>query len=481
MVTTLWAAVHETHSGVVVLLGDRAYKLKKPVDLGFLDFTTAASRAAACDRELQLNRRMAPDVYLGLGSIRAPDATDEPVVVMRRMPEEARLSTLVAAGAPVAEPLRALARALAVFHALATPHPTLQREASRDRVRDRWYDSIDQVRGLRLLDADDVERVAVLVTRYLDGRFALFERRIAEARVVDGHGDLLADDVFCLDDGPRALDCLDFDDRLRHVDGLDDAATLAMDVERLGSPAAAASFLASYTEFSGDPAPSGLCHHYVAYRAFVRAKVACLRSAQGDPDAIVTARALLALTLRHLRLGEVRLILVGGLPGTGKSTVAGGIADTLGGVLLSSDRIRKTLAGIAPQTPSPSGYREDLYAPAMTDATYTEVLRRAESLLDEGEAVVLDASWTDARHRLQARDLARTSCARIVELRCIASTEVAAERIRRRGPGPSDADPDTSAAMAADADPWPEAHTIDTRRPIDRTIASAVAVVGAER
>ena len=104
-------------------------------------------------------------------------------------------------------------------------------------------------------------------------------------RVVDGHGDLLADDIFCLDDGPRVLDCLEFDDRLRWLDGLDDAAFLAMDLERLGAPDLAARFLDWYAEFAGDPAPASLRHHYVAYRAFVRAKVACLRYDQGDESA----------------------------------------------------------------------------------------------------------------------------------------------------------------------------------------------------
>ena len=167
-----------------------------------------------------------------------------------------------------------------------------------------------------------------------------------------GHGDLIADDIFGLDDGPRILDCLEFDDRLRWLDGLDDAAFLATDLERLGAPELAEQFLAAYAEYSGDPAPVSLRHHYVAYRAFVRVKVACLRAGQGDPAGGFEARHLAEVGLRHLRAGAVSLVLVGGLPGTGKSALAGAAADQRGVTLLSSDRVRKELAA-CPPIPAP--------------------------------------------------------------------------------------------------------------------------------
>lgn len=151
----------------------------------------------------------------------------------------------------------------------------------------------------------------------------MFAERIRAGRVVDGHGDLLADDIFCLDDGVRILDCLEFDDRLRWLDGLDDACFLAMDLERLGLPDLARRFTSWYAEYSGDPAPESLRHHYVAYRAFVRAKVACLRARAGDGQAAAEAWQLAGMTLGHLRAGAVSLVLVGGLPGTGKTTLAG--------------------------------------------------------------------------------------------------------------------------------------------------------------
>ena len=266
-----------THSGAVILVGDRAYKLKRPVKVGFLDFTDVERRREVCLRELSLNRRLAPDVYLGLGAIQDPVSGAEPVVVMRRLPSARRLSALVARGASVEESLRILARQMAVFHTHAARSREIDAEGTRDAIRQRWTDSFDQVRATgSTLDPAVVEEIAGLTLRFLDGRSPLFDARVAAGRVVDGHGDLLAEDIFCLDDGPRVLDCLEFDDRLRHLDQLDDVCCLAMDLERLGAPAAASAFLGDYLELTGDTAPPAMLHHFVAYRAFVRAKVGCL-------------------------------------------------------------------------------------------------------------------------------------------------------------------------------------------------------------
>lgn len=473
MSTTPYAEVRETHSAVVVMLGDRVLKLKKPVDLGFLDFSTPALRTRACEREVELNRRIAPDVYLGVGTLQQPDLPDESVVVMRRMPDDRRLSTLVTAGVPVDDELRGLARDLAVFHAAGAADPLLQRQAGRDALLGRWRDSIDQVRALGTLDPDRVDLLSVLVERFLAGRDVLLEARIRDGYVVDGHGDLQADDVFCLPEGPRALDCLEFDDALRHVDQLDDAAFLAMDLERLGADDLAATFLDAFVEFSGDPAPASLRHHYVAYRAFVRAKVACLRVAQGDADAHLLASDLTDLALRHLALGDVRLVLVGGLPGTGKSTLAGLVADHRGYVLLSSDRVRKELAGLDPEAPAPAAFGEGLYSPDTTAATYAELLRRAGLLLARGESVVLDASWTDARRREPARALALSSHATLVEVRCYAPARIAEERMRTRAQGASDADALVAARLAATESGWPSATVVETTTTPARSLAEA--------
>ncbi|WP_182881795.1 AAA family ATPase [Microbispora sp. H10949] len=477
-----WAQVRETHAGVVILLGDHAFKLKKPVDLGFLDFTTLEARRAMCHKEVELNRRLAPDVYEGVADVSGPDGrVREHLVVMRRMPDERRLSALVRSGAPVEGALRQVARVVAGMHARSPHSPRIDEQGSGQALRSRWTASFREVRALpeAVLDSEILGDVERLTLRYLDGREPLFAVRIAEGRIVDGHGDLLADDVFCLDDGPRILDCLEFDDRLRFVDGLDDAAFLAMDLERLGAPRLAELFLCWYAEFSGDPSPPSLWHHYVAYRAFVRAKVACLRHGQGDSAAAWEARSLAELTLGHLQAGAVTLVLVGGLPGTGKSTLAAAVADRLSCTLLTSDRLRKELAGMSPHQPAAAPFGEGIYCAESTERTYAELLSRAERLLGLGEPVVVDASWTDTAHRAAAASLARRTSTHLTALRCVAPPRVTAERLARRTGGISDADRAIAAAMTATETPWPGATEIDTDAPPERTLERAMTAIHA--
>lgn len=474
------AQVHETHIGVVLMWGERAYKLKKPVDVGFADFSTRERRRQACHREVALNRRIAPDVYLGVADV--TDTEGQPcdhLVVMRRMPEQRRLTTLLARGEPLHDEVRAVAHLLADFHASAQRGPEIDREGGRDALAARWRDNLELVARYRdeVVDEGVHREIRERAERFLGGREDLFAARAAEGRIVDGHGDLLTDDIFCLPDGPRVLDCLDFDDRLRWLDGLDDAAFLAMDLERHGRPDLAGHFLGCYADFSGDPAPASLRHHYIAYRAFVRAKVACVRHGQGDQAAAPAARRDADLALTHLRDGAVRLILVGGLPGTGKSTLAGLLGDRLGTTVLSSDRLRKELAGLDPATPADAGYREGLYSPEHTERTYTALLERAGVLLRRGESVVLDASWTRQAPREQAARLAHEAHADLTQLRCTAPPEAAAERIRSRARGASDATSAVATAMAADSEPWPSAGTVDTSDDPEHSLAQALALL----
>lgn len=462
-----WAEVAETRSAVVFFTGDRAWKLKKTVNLGFQDFSGTQARARACAHETELNRRFAPGEYLGVAEVHDPDGeVCDHLVMMRRMPASRRLSSLVSSGAPVAGPVRQVARILAAQHARAARGPQICEQGGRDALRDRWGDNICQAREWiakrvppRPLDPAAIEEIERLACRFLAGRASLFDIRVQDERIVDGHGDLLADDVFCLDDGPRILDCLDFDDRLRWLDGLDDAAFLAMDLERLGAPALAERFMAWYAEYSGDPAPVSLRHHYVAYRAFVRAQAACLTE---DPAAGLEARQLAEMALRHLQAGAVTLVLVGGLPGTGKSTLAGAVAGRLGYTVLDIDRIRKELAGLPAEASARAPYATGIYTPEWTECAYRELLHRATALLARGESVIADASFTSGWQRTAAVTAAATVSADLVQLRCTASTELAARRLCTRGRGTSDADQAIAAQMEAAADPWPEATVMDT-------------------
>jgi predicted kinase len=259
-----------------------------------------------------------------------------------------------------------------------------------------------------------------------------------------------------------------------------DVGFLAMDLERLDRPDLALAFLDWYREFSAEVHPRSLEHHYVAYRALVRSKISCLRGGTGDA---VEARAYLAQCRRHLRAGRVRLVVVGGLPGTGKSTLAAAIGDRMGWPVLRSDELRKGLVGLDPLTPSPAAYSEGIYAPGATDATYAELLRRASRLLARGESVLLDASFSTSTRREDAAALAGERSADLIELCCELPAEVASDRLRRRmaeESDASDATPDLAARMAAAFDEWPGATRISTLPSLDELLPVVLGFVDDE-
>lgn len=486
--TTAWwdADVRETHSAVVILLADRAYKVKKPVDLGFLDFRTRPDRERACRRELVLNRRMAPDVYLGVAEVRGPDgAPCEHVLVMRRMPDQRRLSTLVGEGVDVREDLRRLAKVVAAFHAASPTDDQVASSGTPDALRGRWLDNLESLRQIDLstLRPEIVARLQHLAMDYVAGRQPLLQSRIDAHLVRDGHGDLLADDIFCLPDGPRALDCLDFADELRWMDVLDDVACLAMDLERLGAPALARVLLEAYEEFSGSPQPQSLRHHYVAYRAVMRAKVAAIRALEHADRAgsdAAEAALLCHIGLSHLVSGRVHLVLVGGTPGSGKTTVAGGLADALGAVTLSTDRERKQLMGLPPTAHASAPYGSGIYTPQITRETYASLASRTRTLLGMGESVVVDGSFADAEYRAMFRLVGLDTVAHVVELRCTAARSVTEARLRERRTRParySDADLEVGRHLADRWQEWPQAVSIDTGGTPGAAVSAALATV----
>ncbi|HZV50832.1 MAG TPA: AAA family ATPase [Candidatus Dormibacteraeota bacterium] len=475
------ARVVETHVSHLFLVGDRAYKLKKPVRFGFVDLSSREARERACRREVELNRRLAPDVYLGVLTV--VDEAGVPLdhlVAMRRMPAERRLATLVRRGADVEEGLGQVARALATLHASGEVSEPVTAAASRDAVLAGWEANFTEMRPFagEVLDPAELERGRSLARAYLAGRERLFQARIATGQVREGHGDLLAEDIFLLDDGPRILDCIEFDDRLRRGDVLWDAAFLAMDLERLGRPELGRRFLDRYQEFWGHPWPRSLADHYIAYRAQVRSKVACLRHGQ-DGDAAQEARQLLHICLDHLERGTVRLVLVGGTPGTGKSTLARGLAEARGWILLRSDEVRKELADLPHRADATAPYRQGLYRPEHTAATYRELLQRARTALEQGESAVIDASWSDRAWRRAAAEVATETTSTLTQIRCTTSPELATARIAARraaGTDPSDATPELAVALAEDFAAWPEATIVDTSGTIADSLRAALSL-----
>jgi hypothetical protein len=463
--------VVETHISMLFFVGGRVYKMRKPVRFGFLDFRRRIDRRKDCEREVTLNRRLAPDVYLGVADVVLEGEPIDHMVVMRRMPEARCLAELARQGADLDPWLRQVAELLASFHRSAERSPEIAADASVEALRSVWQESFVETSafvGSILDDATEAE-IRRLVTRWLDGRSPLLDARIASGCVCDGHGDLQAEDLFCLDDGVRILDCVEFSDRLRHCDVCADVTFLVMDLERLDRAEAAIRLLGLYQELAHDRFPWTLVHHYVAYHAYVRAKVACLQSAQGAEGAGAEAKQLESLALDHLRRGRVKLVLVGGLPGCGKSTLAAGVGAATGSTVLRSDAIRRRVnVRVAEVTDSDAGvpgYRQGRYHPMVTATVYQELLGQTEALLGRGESVVLDASWIAGSWREEAKLLADRTSSDLIEMRCVATPEDAAVRVTRRRAEQDDlseATPEVGAAMGRSMEPWSSAVVIDT-------------------
>ncbi|MCW2615008.1 MAG: gluconate kinase [Frankiales bacterium] len=454
----------ETHLSWLVLLGDRVLKVKKPVRTEFIDLTTREARERNAQCEVLLNQRLSPDVYLGVAHLAGADGLDEPVVVMRRMPEDRRLALLAARGDRLDEPVRRLARLVADFHRTV---PVVPGAGSTEVVAGLWEAGGEQLvrHGRDVVGGDEVRELVVQATRYVRGRPALFDGRAD--RVRDGHGDLLADDVFLLDDGPRVLDCLEFDPALRAGDVLADVAFLAMDLERLGRRDLAELLLSEHRAALADDWPSSLADHWIAYRAFVRAKVACLRAEQSDPASAALARDHLALARRRMRFATVKLVLVGGSPGTGKTTLARALCSSTGWELLRSDVVRKELAGVAEQTSAAAPPGAGLYSQEHGRRTLDELLARARALLSQGRSVVLDATWAAASWRAAAEALAVETGSELVCVRAVVDDAVADARLAARTGDASDATPATAALLRPGFEDWPQARVVTTDRPAD--------------
>jgi aminoglycoside phosphotransferase family enzyme/predicted kinase len=468
----------ETHVSVLTFTGDVVHKAKKPISLPFIDLRSAEQRRDNCQRELALNRRLAPDVYLAVEEVHGPDgALLDASVVMRRLPEERRLATLAQDGRRLHAEIRAIAHALVSFHSRAQRSAAIDALASAAALRRRWDDDLLQLRAFAgaVLDPVHLDEIAALAHRFLAGRGELLQNRVATGHSCDGHGDLLAEDIFCLPDGPRVLDCVEFDDELRYGDVLADVAFLVMDLERMERPDLARQLIADYAELSGERIPQSLLSFYTAHRALVRCKIACIRARQGASGADGKARALMALALRHLETARVRLVVVGGLPGSGKTTTCARVASALDWIHLRTDEVRHDVAGVARDAHRPASFDEGLYSAPITVKTYTAMLERAESLLRHGDSVLLDGTFVEERWRVAARRLASVTDSDIAEIECIAPPEVLHDRLTARGQDSSDATPRVAERLARRQQPW------DAARRLDTTVDSALVLVRALR
>ncbi len=448
-----------THISWVFLTEDAAWKVKRPVDFGFVDFTTIERRRHFCEEELRLNRRLAPDVYLDVVPVRRGPAghafTGDAEIVdwavkMRRLPDARSAAALLAAGALGASDLARLAARLAPFYADA---PVAPDEAPPEVFAANVEENLSQLAPFAgdPLDPDRLARVAAAQRRELGRLHPQLAARAAAGRVRDGHGDLRLEHVYVPADPdapPFAIDAVEFNPRFRRADVALDAAFLAMELEGAGRGDLGAYFVHRFARETNDYELFPLLDLYVGYRALVRAKVACLLAA--DPATAADrarrkreeAARLLALaeahTHAHARGARPVVIAVGGLTGAGKSTLADALAEALGLPALSSDLARKHLGGIAPREQAPPS----LYTDAFTARAYDELVRRAGLVLASGRGVILDATFRSGEARAAARALAAAHDAAFLFVEAACRDEVLRARLRARAAGPAESDAD---------------------------------------
>ena len=475
-----------THASFVFLTEDSAYKVKRAKDYGFFDYRSLEARKHYCEEEVRLNRRGAGDVYRGVlpvyrdqagFSLTRPGEVVDWAVHMRRLPEERTALSLLRAGRLGHDQLAVIARAVSDFYA---------------RVEQTRADPLLFERNVR----ENFEEVEPFVGRFLDrelfretreramGWLAASRERLERRPARDGHGDLRLEHVYLLDQEVLLLDCIEFLDRFRIADPALDAAFLAMDLLHHQRGDLAEEFLGRFALERDDYDFYPLAGGYLSYRAWVRGKVACLVASdpQGDPRTAARKRdeaaRYFALARRVLDppAGRTLLIGVGGIIGTGKSTLAEGLARRLSIPVLSADATRKWLAGV----PHEVRGDERIYRSAFTRRVREEVLRRAGVVLDSGRSVLVDTTFASRELRARARREALERGAGFRFIECRVPAEVARERLRRRTGGVSDAREDLYGRLAggfqAVTEIDPGEHLLaDTTRPIETLVTELAA------
>jgi len=437
----------QTHISSVLLAGRHAYKLKKPVAFGFVDFSTAAARQRFCAEELRLNRRTAPQLYLDVvritGSVAQPKlggrgAALDHAVKMRRFATGDLADRRARAGRLTAAQVDLLADAVAAFHLAAAPAPA--GFGAPEQVL-RWArDNFT----LALLRVDDERRRARLqrLAQWTEDEFrrreSWFALRAAGGFIRECHGDLHLANIVVLDGRPVPFDGIEFNPALRYIDVASDIAFTFMDLIEHGLTPLAWRFLNRYLEATGDYALAGGLRFYAVYRALVRAKVALIRSHQ--PDATkAQCRSAAAAFARDLALAErlaqppaPLLVAVGGLSGSGKTTVAGLLAEQLGAVRARSDVERKRLAGLPAEARAATGIGTGLYGAEMTARTYARLREVAAAAADGGFAAIVDAALLEAGEREALRSLAAQLGLRFELIWCEALWPTLRSRVARR-------------------------------------------------
>ena len=407
----------ETHISWVILTGEYAYKVKKPLDLGFLDFSTLARRQHCCEEELRLNRRLAPQIYqevVGIGgSAQAPVYGAEPAIEyavrMHQFDGGGQFDRLLAQGRLDGTMIEATARCAAEFHAQIDTHPPAPL-GSPEQVWQPMADNFTQIRALPLGMAQD-RRLAELEqwsqTQY-QGHRQLLQQRLEDGFVRECHGDMHLANMAWLDGEALIFDGIEFSPALRWIDIISEVAFAVMDLEQHRRPELAWRFLNVWLEHSGDYAGLALLEFYLVYRAMVRAKIAAIRLSQlegDDPQRGALRSELdsyLALAQRFTQPRQPKLLICHGPSGVGKTVLGMALLAQLGGIRLRSDVERKRLHGLTAQQRG----EQALYQPEITEQTYRHLAEVAQGLLQQGRTVLVDATFLDPGERGRFRQLA---------------------------------------------------------------------------
>ena len=490
----------QTHASCILLAGDCAYKIKKPVNLGFLDFSTLEARRRYCEEELRLNRRTAPALYLEVlpivGSVAHPviggsGAPIEYALRMRRFEQDHLLDQMARRGALTPQHIDALARGIAAFHAGIERAGRRQNFGSAQQVLAPALQNFEQILPLAHTKADTalLARLRDWTEREHAALAAVFDARKRAGWVRECHGDLHLGNIALIDGVPTAFDGIEFSAQLRWSDVMSDIAFLVMDLVDHGLPRLAFRFLNAYLESGGDYAGVQVLRFYLVYRALVRAKASCLRAHQPGLSAR-TRNETLREFRRHLALAErlatrahAAMLLMQGPAGSGKTTLSQQLLEALGAVRLRSDVERKRLFGFAPGARSGSGPDTGLYTPQASARTYARLAELAGAVLASGYPLIVDAAFLRRAERERFAAIARAAEAHFLIAACGAAAETLRARVAARERAAEDASEAGLAVLArqlANAEPLSaeeeaQAMHLDTGRGAAAAEAAALA------
>ncbi|MBI5142311.1 MAG: AAA family ATPase [Nitrospirae bacterium] len=451
----------QTHASCVFLAGEYVYKMKKPVNFGFLDFSTPEKRRHFCEEEVRLNRRAAPGVYLGVVDISevngeySPEDSSNPVeaaVKMRRLPDEASMYHLATENMLTDDTICRISRAIADFHAAADSGAQIDPGGSPGMTAHHALENLSQTSPF--IGKTISPEIHALVHRYTDdfivANLDRFLQRIADGRIRDCHGDLRPKHVFVFADHIDIIDCIEFNPAYRRHDTASDLAFMLMELDFMGRREVSAAMLNHYLDFTADYGMIPLFAFYKAYRAMVRGKVSSFTandtsiSDSQRESASASARKFFDLAAGYVSGSSLPpvLTITCGPSGSGKSTAARAHAAKTGAAVIRSDSLRKSLAGIHPSESARAAFGGGIYAPAHTERTYRKMFECAADALGSGCSVILDATFSKRRLRDEARLVAETHDSPFRMIWCDAPRELLEARIASRsvhGGDPSDA------------------------------------------